>query len=409
MPVKVNAFMGGTHVLKVALVHEWLDSYAGSERVLEQLLVLFPQADVYALVDFMAPSERGMLGGRKVQTSFIQKLPFARKRFRNYLGLMPIAIEQFSFAKYDLIVSSSHAVAKGVITGPNQTHVSYVHSPMRYAWDLQAQYLTQSGMGRGLKGLYTRWLLHRLRMWDMRTANGVDVFVANSSYIAQRIRKVYRREAVVIPPPVDIDRFKLHTGPRSGYLVASRFVPYKRVDVIVEAFRGLPECKLTVIGSGPEESKIRALAVGAPNIRFLPPQPQDELVKMLQSTRAFVFAAEEDFGIGLVEAQACGTPLIAFGRGGVRDIILPAAADGEATGVLFDHQDSDSLKAAIQHFEIMADKITPALCRANALRFSHQNFLDRMGSVIEKATSSRKPEVHSVLKSAAATIPESSR
>ena len=187
--------------MRVAIVHEWLEHYAGSERVLEQLLKCYPEADVFAVVDFMPPKERAFLAGRPVTTSFIQKLPFARSRFRNYLQLMPLAVEQFDLASYDLIISSNHAVAKGVLTGPKQVHVSYVHSPMRYAWDLQAQYLRESGVEKGPKSLYVRWLLHKMRVWDASSANGVDVFIANSSYIAKRIQKAYRREAIVVRRP----------------------------------------------------------------------------------------------------------------------------------------------------------------------------------------------------------------
>ena len=385
--------------MKVALIHEWFDGYAGSERVVEQLLEMFPQADVYALVDFMPPAARTMLNGRKVRTSFIQHMPFARSRFRNYLSLMPIAVEQFSMSGYDLVISSSHAVAKGVITGPNQVHISYVHSPMRYAWDLQAQYLEHGGMGSGLKGLYARWLLHRLRMWDVRTAHGVDMFVANSTYIAHRIRKTYRRDAIVVHPPVDVERFALANGPRDNYLVASRFVPYKRVDLVVEAFRAMPSRSLTVVGSGTEDEKIRHLAAGAPNITLLPPQPQNVLVRLLQQARAFVFAAEEDFGIGLVEAQACGTPLIAFGRGGVCDIIGPYG-EGGPTGVLFDEQSVEAIIAAVSQFETVERSITPALCRANALRFSHERFRLEMGSAVANATAMVRTGVQSRLNQA---------
>jgi len=372
--------------MRVAIIHEWLDTYAGSERVLEQLIALFPQAHLYALVDFVAPEARGFLGGRSVTTSFIQRLPLARRRYRNYLGLMPIAIEQFSMAGYDLVISSSHAVAKGVITGPNQVHISYVHSPMRYAWDLQAQYLEQSRSGRGLAGLYARWLLHRLRMWDLRTANNVDVFVANSRYIALRIRKVYRRDAVVVHPPVDTARFTLGDGPRHSYLAVGRFVPYKRVDLIVEAFRQMPDLRLTVVGDGAERAKILRLAAGASNVTMLPPQPHDQLVSLLQGARAFVFAAEEDFGIGLVEAQACGTPVIAFGRGGVLDII-DSRRGSAPTGLLFKEQTADSIIAAVRQFEVTGAAMTPALCRANALRFSTARFHDGMRAVVDDAMS----------------------
>jgi glycosyltransferase involved in cell wall biosynthesis len=369
--------------LKVALVHEWLEGYAGSERVLERLIKLFPKSDIHALVDFMTESDRRMLRGKAVKTSFIQRMPFARKRFRNYLGLMPLAVEQLSMAKYDLVISSSHAVAKGVITGPNQVHVSYVHSPMRYAWDLQDEYLSKSRVGRGLVGFYTRWLLHKLRMWDVRTSNGVDMFVANSTYIAERIRKVYCREAMVVFPPVQIDQFPLSEGPRDGFVVFSRFVPYKRVDLVVEAFREMPNCRLTVVGKGPEERKIKQLAAGADNIVFLPPQPHEDMVRLLQAARAFVFAGEEDFGIGLAEAQACGTPLIAYRRGGARDIVREDHP--RRTGVLFDRQTPQSIMAAVRTFETLEEVITPANCRANALRFAPERFDDAMIEIIERA------------------------
>jgi glycosyltransferase involved in cell wall biosynthesis len=379
--------------VKVALVHEWLDQYAGSERVLEQLIAMYPEADIFALVDFMAPADRGMLAGRPVTTSFLQKLPFARRKFRNYLALMPIAIEQFALAGYDLVISSSHAVAKGVITGPNQVHVSYVHSPMRYAWDLQAQYLEQGGLQRGLKSIYARWLLHRLRLWDVRTANGVDAFVANSGSIAARIHKVYRRAATVVYPPVDVERFALGEGARDAYLVASRFVPYKRVDLVVEAFRAMPDRRLIVVGAGSEADKIRKLASGAANITLRPPVPQAELVSLLQQARAFVFAAEEDFGIGLVEAQACGTPLIAYGRGGARDIV--SGADGAApTGVLFDRQDAAAIIEAVERFEALPSPITPDQCRANAMRFSHATFHTAMRAVVDQALSQDRARDH---------------
>ena len=378
--------VGGMGRMKVAIVHEWLERYAGSERVFEQLIALFPDADIYSLVDFRVPNEMEFLAGKTVRTSFIQKLPLARRHFRKYLALMPVAVEQFSLTNYDLFISSNHAVAKGVITGPDQLHISYVHSPMRYAWDLQSQYLEEGGMGRGLRGLSARWLLHRLRLWDVRTANGVDIFVANSRYIARRIYKTYRRESVVVHPPVDVQRFALWNGPRTSYLVAGRFVPYKRIDLVVEAFRDMPDRRLVVIGSGPEEAKIRRLAAGADNITLLPPQPQGRLVEHMQQARAFVFAGEEDFGISLVEAQACGTPLIVFGRGGVTDIIV--SRPGEmATGILFPEQNAGAIKAAVEQFELSGGHITPALCRANAMRFSVSRFHDEMLRVINDAAS----------------------
>ncbi|MDB5315489.1 MAG: glycosyltransferase family 4 protein [Rhodospirillales bacterium] len=370
--------------MKVAIVHEWLESYAGSERVLEQLIACWPDADIFAVCDFLPESQRHFLGGRPVHTSFIQRLPFARKRFRWYLGLMPIAVEQFDLASYDLVVSSHHAVAKGVITGPNQAHVGYVHSPMRYAWDMQAQYLRQAGMERGLRSIYTRWLLHRLRIWDRSSAAGVDTLVGNSHYIAQRIRKVWRREAEVVHPPVDVAGFPFQAEKGGDFVVVSRFVPYKRVDLVVSAFRGMPQHRLLVVGDGPEATAIRAAAGDAPNISLLGALPQAELVGLMQKARAFVFAAEEDFGIAMVEAQACGTPVIAFGRGGACDIVRTPDMP-RPTGLLFPEQSVASIQAAVTAFTALSPGISPEDCRHNAQRFDRRNFRTAMLRVAQEA------------------------
>ena len=370
----------------MAIVHEWLEAYAGSERVLEQLIGLYPEAKLFALVDFMPESERGFLGGRPVEVSFLQGLPFARRHFRAFLGLMPIAVEQFDLSGFDLVLTSSHAVAKGVLTGPDQLHVSYVHSPMRYAWDLQPQYLRMSGLDRSVKGLYARWLLHRLRMWDVRTAPGVDAFVANSSFIARRIHKVYSRHATVVHPPVETERFTPAAGgvaaARDTYLVAARFVPYKRVELAVEAFRALPHLRLLVVGDGPELGRVRRAARGLANVSLRPPVSQAELVVLMQDARAMLFIAEEDFGITTVEAQACGTPVIAYGRGGARDIVVE---QGAATGVLFDEQSAGSIAAAIRRFEADRDFFTEQNCRTNALRFSIAAFREGFLRVVGRA------------------------
>ena len=367
--------------LRVAIVHEWLETYAGSERVLEQILQCFPSADIFAVVDFMGPEERRFLQGRVVRTSFIQRLPFARRLFRNYLGLMPLAIEQLDLGGYDLIISSNHAVAKGVLTGPDQVHISYVHSPMRYAWDLQQQYLTQAGLQRGLKGMYARWLFARLRLWDVSSAHHVDHFVANSSYIARRIMKAYRREATVIHPPVDIDRFSLGAGKDDFFLLACRFVPYKRADLIVEAFARMPDRRLVVVGDGPENERVRQAARGAPNIEFRGVVAQPDLIDLMQRARAFVFAAEEDFGITLVEAQACGTPVITYGRGGAMDIVV---TEGQPTGVLFHHQTADAICEAVEQFETLEPTITGQSCRTNAIRFSAGRFRSEITDLVER-------------------------
>ncbi len=240
--------------MKVAVVHDWLVTYAGAERVLEQMLQVLPEADLFSLIDFVPDDERGFLGGRPVRTSFLQRLPWARTRYRSYLPLMPLAIEQFDLSSYDLIVSSSYAVAKGVLTGPDQLHLCMCYSPMRYAWDLQHQYLRESGLDRGLKSMLARRLLHRIRNWDARTGAGVDEFMAISRFVARRIRKVYRRESTVIYPPVDTDAFApdWNQGREPFYLTASRMVPYKRIDLIAEAFAGMPDRTLVIIGDGPD-------------------------------------------------------------------------------------------------------------------------------------------------------------
>lgn len=365
--------------IRVAIVHEWLENWAGSELVIEQLIKCYPDAKIFAVVDFLSLKDRARLGGREIQTSFIQKLPFARKLFRHYLGLMPLAVEQWDLAGFDIVISSHHAVAKGVITGPDQLHVSYVHSPMRYAWDFQNTYLRQSGLHRGLRGLYIRWLFHRLRNWDVRAAAGVDAFIANSHYIARRIRKTWRRDAAVIPPPVNLERFSVAQEKKDYYVVVSRLVPYKRIDLVVEAFRSMPERKLIVIGGGTDLELVREKAGDAPNIAIKGHVSDSELQSTLGGARAFVYAGEEDFGISLVEAQAAGTPVIAYGRGGACDIVQPGV-----TGLLFDTQSAESIVAAVQKFEEHAQDMTPELCHQNALRFSEDLFRSRFTAFVEQ-------------------------
>ena len=368
--------------MKIAIVHDWLVTYAGAERVLEEMLRVYPDADLYSLIEFLPESERGFLGGRQVHTSFLQHLPAARKHYRKYLPLMPLAVEQFDLAEYDLVISSSHAVAKGVLTGPHQLHVCMCYTPMRYAWDLQHQYLRETGLDRGLKGVLARRLLHRLRLWDARSAGGVDRFIAISNFIARRIWKSYRRESTVIYPPVDVERFT-PDGSREGfYVTASRMVPYKRIDLIVEAFAAMPGRRLIVIGEGPESRRIRARA--ASNITFLGHQPLETLRHHLRRARAFVFAAEEDFGIAPLEAQACGTPVIAYGKGGVVETLRGLDLD-DPTCVYFGEQTTSSLIRAVEEFEREAGRISPAACRANALRFAPERFRRELADIVEAA------------------------
>ncbi|WP_321795353.1 glycosyltransferase family 4 protein [Caballeronia sp. J97] len=360
-------------VPRVAIVHDWLVTYAGAERVLEQIIACFPDADIFSVVDFL--EDRSFLHGKRATTSFIQKLPFAKKRYRAYLPLMPLAIEQLDLSGYDLVISSSHAVAKGVLTGPDQIHVSYVHSPIRYAWDLQHQYLQQSNLTAGMKSLFARLILHYMRNWDIRTSNSVNHFIANSEFISRRIHKVYRRSSKVICPPVDVASFALCAVKEDFYLTASRMVPYKKIDLIVDAFARMPERKLVVIGDGPDMEKIGARAT--PNVEIMGYQPFSVLHDRMRRAKAFVFAAEEDFGISVVEAQACGTPVIAFGKGGaletVRDVSSP-----QPTGMFFPTQTPEAIIEAVDAFESGAFAFDPFDCRSNAERFSNVRFREEL-------------------------------
>jgi len=367
--------------MKVAIVHEWFVNYAGSEKVVEEILKVFPQADLFALVDFLADDERGFLGGRRAHTSFIQRLPKARSAFRNYLPLMPLAVEQFDLSAYDLVISSNHAVAKGVITGPGQVHVSYVHTPIRYAWDLQHQYLRESGLQKGLKAWIARLSLHYLRLWDSRTAHGVDAFLANSKYIARRIRKTYGRDSKVVYPPVDVARFAMRRDKENFYLAASRMVPYKRMPMIVEAFAAMPKRQLVVIGDGPELQRVKALAREANNVTILGYQPTEVLADYMARARAFVFAAEEDFGITPVEVQACGTPVIAYGAGGALETVISSADPKKRTGLFFHKQTAEAVRNAVCEFEA-AGEFRPEVCRANAEQFSVENFRQELRQAV---------------------------
>ncbi|MBF7081594.1 glycosyltransferase family 4 protein [Desulfallas sp. Bu1-1] len=367
--------------MKIAVIHDWLVTYAGAERVLEQIIRIFPESDIFSVIDFIPNDYRGFIKDKPVNTSFIQKIPFAKNKYRKYLPLMPFAVEQFDLSGYDLVISSSHAVAKGVLTGPDQLHISYVHSPIRYAWDLQHEYLKESGLDKGIKGWLARWLLHKIRLWDYRTANGVDGFIANSHFIARRIWKVYRRESTVIYPPVDIEAFSLSESKEDFYLTASRMVPYKKIDLIVDAFSKMPDKKLVVIGDGPDFKKVRAKA-GA-NVVLMGYQPFNVLKDYMQRARAFIFAAEEDFGIVPVEAQACGTPVIAYGKGGVLETIR-GLEHPTPTGVFFHEQTVPSLVETVELFEREGHKISPQDCRENALRFSPERFRRELREYIDR-------------------------
>lgn len=357
--------------VSIGVVMDWLVTYAGAEKVVEEFIRVYPDVELYSVVDFLSDESRKKFNNKSAKTTFIQKLPKAKKNYQKYLPLMPVAIEQLDVSRNDIILSSSHAVAKGVLTGPDQLHISYVHSPIRYAWDLQHQYLREANLDKGLQGMLAKWLLHKIRMWDYRTANGVDHFIANSQFIARRIKKVYGRHADVIYPPVDVERFELCENKDDFYFTASRMVPYKRIDLIVEAFSAMPDKKLIVIGDGSEMKKIKSKA--APNVEILGYQENDILQDHMRRAKAFVFAAEEDFGITAVEAQACGTPVIAFGKGGALETVRPYGCD-KPTGLFFKQQTVASVVEAVELFESISDQFIPQDCRTHALKFSAERF-----------------------------------
>jgi glycosyltransferase involved in cell wall biosynthesis len=364
--------------MRVALVHDWLVTYAGAERILEQLVKLYPDADIFSLVDYLPPESRHFIAGKPIKTSFIQKLPFAKKHFRWYFALFPLAIQSFDFSSYDLVISVSFSVAKGAMTDPDQLHICISCSPVRYAWDLQEQYLREHGFSRGLKSFIMRGVLLFIRTWDVASAAAVDEYIAISRFVGRRIRKYYGRESSVIYPPVATDEFTFHPQKGDFYLAASRQVPYKRIDLIVETFRSMPQRRLMVIGDGPDHQRIRDLARDAPNIQILGHQPFGTLKDKMQHAKAFIFAAKEDFGIVVLEAQSCGTPVIALGQGAARETVQ----DGR-TGVFFAEQTVSALTAAIERFESMT--FDPAVARANAENYSEAHFREAFSAFVETA------------------------
>lgn len=361
---------------KYALVHEWLTPKAtgGSELVVQEILK-HVKADLYALIDFESVNPDSYLYGRKIGTTFLQHFPFARNGVQKYLPLLPLAIEQLDLRDYDVILSSSHAVAKGVLTTPQQIHICYCHTPMRYAWDLTFDYLKGSIAGRGLPGLFTRYLFHCLRQWDAISANRVDYFIANSHHTARRIWRCYRRSAEVIYPPVNLERFTFRVQKEDFYLTVSRLVAYKQVTLIVQAFNQLQR-PLVIIGGGSQLEQIRKLA--RPNIKVLGTQPDWVVEDYMAKAKAFVYAACEDFGIALVEAQACGTPVIAYGGGGATETVRDSRQFPEtATGLLFAPQTPEALVAAVETFEANPQTFVPENARSQATRFSTKAFQKR--------------------------------
>ncbi|MDJ0843367.1 glycosyltransferase [Crocosphaera sp.] len=359
--------------MKYALVHEWLTPKAtgGSELVVKEILKHI-KADVYALIDFESTNPESYLYGRSIGHTFLQHFPLARNGVQKYLPLLPLAIEQFDLRDYDVILSSSHAVAKGILSSPQQLHICYCHTPMRYAWELTFDYLNHSPAGKGLPGIFTRYLLHRLRQWDVISANRVDYFIANSHHTARRIWRCYRREAKVIYPPVNTERFSFNPDKQDFYLTVSRLVSYKKIALIVRAFNqlGYP---LIIIGDGPDLPKIRQIAQA--NIKVLGAQDDQVVEQYMTQAKAFVYAACEDFGIALVEAQACGTPVIAYGGGGALETVIDIRQNKDkGTGMFFFPQTPEALADTVETFSRFQHQINPESCRHQAAKFTPKVF-----------------------------------
>lgn len=348
--------------MKIALVHDWLTNFGGAERVLESFHRVFPEAPIYTVF-----YDRGRMPENfkylDVRTSFLQKIPFARKKHQWFLQFMPLAVEQFNLSEYDLVLSSSSACAKGIVTRSDTCHICYCHTPMRYAWDFYHEYTRKKGL---FMRAYIAWQINRIRQWDRTGADRVDYFLANSRYVARRIKKHYRRDSQVIYPPVDTDFYHPHGNKRSFFLCGGRLVGYKRIDLAVQAFSQL-KLPLWVAGDGEEYKNLKRIADSC--VKFLGKVKDSELRSLYQQCRAFVFPGEEDFGIMPVEAQACGRPVIAFGRGGALETVV----EGQ-TGIFFQEQSVDSLVEAIKRFITVEADFSPKVIAANAKRFGKERF-----------------------------------
>lgn len=371
----------------VGIVHDWFPGpgIAGGERVVQHMVGSFPNCEIYSLFDFLTDEQRQeIIGDRTINVSRLSHWPGVKKYYRYLLLQCTRAVEEFDVTHHDVVLSSSAALAKGVITAPGQPHLAYIHSPARYAWDLTHEYIASlQGTLGGLKRHMARQMMHKFRLWDMRTPPSIDLMMANSKFIAQRIRKVYGRDAMVVYPPVDTDAFEMGSAAREDfYLAASRMVPYKRMDMIVEAFTSMHDKRLVVIGDGPDMVRIKALA--GPNVEILGYQSFDVLRDNMQRARAFVFAAQEDFGIMPLEAQACGTPVIALGAGGTAETVKPLGQHPTPTGVWFQKQTVPDLQDAVRRLEAGINQIDPAACRANAVFFGVARFREELRNIVER-------------------------
>ena len=364
--------------MKVAIVQEWLVTVGGSDKVVKAILDVFPDADIYTLVAKKDVCDELGIPWEKVHTSFIQKMPFGTKKHRAYLPLFPFAIEQFDLRGYDVVISSSHCVAKGILTKADQLHICYCHSPIRYCWDMYNEYLEESHLDKGFKSWLVRLMLHPIRQFDAIAGSRVDYYISNSDYVGQRIRKTYRRKATTIHPNIDISNFELCNDKQEYYLASSRLVAYKKIDTIIEAFNKMPGKKLVVIGGGPNLEAYRKLAKD--NVTVMGYQPFDVLKEKMQHAKAFVFAADEDFGMIPIEAQSCGTPVFAYGHGGSLETV-----NGGKTGLFFNEQTPEAIVEAVNRFEAMGSQpFAPGDCRQWAESFSEERFKREIKEFVEE-------------------------
>lgn len=375
-----------TGIVNIALVHDWLTGMRGGEKCLEVFCEMFPDADLFTLIH-VPGSVSPAIERRRIVTSMLQRWPGSRRGYRHYLPLMPTAIEMLDLQPYDLVLSSSHCVAKGVLPRPDAIHVSYVHTPMRYAWDRWAEYFGRGGLRRILAAP----LLNYLRTWDASSSPRVDRYVANSNFVAQRIMKYYRRSATVIPPPVDCNLFNIERERGQSYLMVSAMVPYKRIDLVIEVFNRLGR-PLTIVGDGPLRRRLTGAA--GPTVQFTGWLADAELREHYARARAVILPAVEDFGIVPLEANAAGRPVIALGRGGSLDTVVPLDGDTDGdgpTGVFFDSPDADSLTSAIRRFEDHEERFDPEVLRRHARRFDRPRFRERMQRLIDGLIDSPRP------------------
>lgn len=361
--------------MKVAFVQDWLTVNGGAEKVAKEIINCFDDVDVFCLIDFLSDKDRKeIIQGKSTTTSFIQKLPFAKNHYRNYFPLFPKAIESLDFTGYDLIVSSSYSVAKGLKKATKkQIHICYCHSPIRYAWDLEDEYLSHVSF---FKRIAARILLKYIRNWDLKTANRPDYYITNSNFVAERIKRIYNRDAIVIYPPIDTSNFYFVKEKEEFFFTSARLVPYKKVDIIVKAFKQLPHLKLVVSGDGPELEKLKKIATS--NVNFLGFVDKQTLIEYTQKAKAYILAAEEDFGITSIEAQSCGTPVIALRKGGYLETVLE-----NKTGVFFNEQTPYSIAKCITNFEQTNSNFAEVDFKTHVNKFSIERFKNEFTSFIK--------------------------